>query len=67
MDTTAKLRELSARVKSQTNARLHDKPALWAGIATGAGFALGIAGRLLRYRLRRRALPAIVIISECRT
>ena len=45
MDTTARLRELSARVQGS----LHDKPALWTGIATSAGFALGIAGRLDHY------------------
>jgi hypothetical protein len=59
MDTTARLRELSARVQGS----LHDKPALWTGIATSAGFALGIAGRLMRRRTRR-PLPAIIVISE---
>jgi hypothetical protein len=34
---------------------------MWAGIATVAGLALGIAGRIARRR--RRARPAFVIVE----
>ena len=33
----------------------------WAGIAAGAGFSLGLAGRIMRHRAR---VPHIVIIER---
>jgi len=70
METTARVRALSEQVKSQAAAgvesvqrSMRGNPAMWAAVATGAGFAAGVAGRLLRHRLRRRSLPAVVVIE----
>ena len=34
----------------------------WAGIATGVGFVLGLAGRIMRHRAKRT--PHIVIVES---
>lgn len=36
----------------------------WAGIAAGAGLALGIGGRIVRHRMYDRAMPSVVIIES---
>ena len=40
-------------------------PMLWAGIAAGSGFALGMLGRVIQWKQKRerRALPDLVIID----
>ena len=63
MKTTAKLRSLSESVRVRANGSLRSRTALWAGIATGAGLVAGMAGRLLRRRLRGRGMPAIIVIE----
>ena len=40
------------------------RPMLWAGIAAGSGFALGLLGRFIHWRnYRRRATPDLVILD----
>jgi hypothetical protein len=59
-----RVRPRMMEMKSKVNGQLHAKPALFAGIAAGLGFALGLTGRIARYR--RRALkrtPAWVVIE----
>ena len=39
-------------------------PMLWAGVAAGSGFALGMLGRIVQWRSKRRqAMPELVIID----
>ena len=48
--------------RAQTS--MKTKPMLWAGIAAGAGFALGLAGRIADSRRNRsRIYPDLVIID----
>lgn len=52
-------------VSTKASQSLHDKPALWAGIAAGVGFAAGMAGRAARHRIAKRSSrPTFVIIEE---
>lgn len=44
---------------------LRASPVKWAGIAAGAGFGLGLIGRLVRYRMKSRGLPDVVVIDAC--
>jgi hypothetical protein len=44
---------------------LRANPVKWAGIAAGAGFGLGLIGRMIRYRLKSRGLPEVVVIDAC--
>ena len=57
--------EAISKIKAKTDQSLRSKPAMWAGIAAGVGFAAGLGGRLLRHKLHRSAMaPAIVIVDE---
>ena len=46
--------------KTQHHLRTH--PTIWAGAAMGAGFTLGILGRLALWR-KQRELPDVIVIS----
>jgi hypothetical protein len=48
--------------KGQTHVRSH--AAAYAGAAMGAGFALGLLGRLALWRKTHRSLPEVIVISE---
>ena len=49
---------------TRTQTSMKTKPMLWAGVAAGAGFALGLAGRIAdSRRSRRRMYPDVVIID----
>ena len=51
-------------MKSKANGQLRSKPALFAGIAAGLGFALGLTGRVARHRRHaRKHMPALVVIE----
>jgi hypothetical protein len=53
-------------VKSTVNGQLRANPALFAGIAAGLGFALGLTGRIARHRIAKRHAPTLVVIEgEC--
>jgi hypothetical protein len=46
--------------------QLRSRPAMWAGVAAGIGFAAGFAGRIARRRRRRlNDLDAFVIMEAC--
>ena len=50
----------------KVNEQLRSKPALWAGIAAGIGFAAGFAGRIARRRSHRLDdVEAYVILEAC--
>ena len=43
---------------------MRTSPMLWAGIAAGSGFAIGLLGRFIHWRNdHRRAMPELVIIE----
>ena len=50
--------------KQWIQSSMRSKPALWAGIATGLGLALGIAGRIARQR-RARSMPTFFLVEAC--
>lgn len=50
--------------KQWIQSKMRSKPVLWAGIATGLGLALGIAGRIIRKR-RARSMPMYVLVEAC--
>ena len=47
---------------SSTQHHLRTHPGLWAGAAAGAGFTLGILGRLMLYR-KEHSMPDVIVIS----
>lgn len=49
---------------SQLQMQLRSNPTKWAGIAAGAGFGLGLIGRIMRHRAKRAVIPHIVIIES---
>lgn len=59
----AKLEALKA-AGPKLKEELRSNPKKWAGIAAGAGIALGLAGRYLRHRAHR---PRLVVVqtTEC--
>lgn len=53
-------------VATKVNGTLHAKPALFAGIAAGLGFALGLSGRIARRRrAATREIPAFILVEAC--
>jgi len=56
MEIPTDLREPSSW-KTRLNGQLHENPALYAGIAAGLGFALGLTGRIARHRMAKRNRP----------
>lgn len=49
---------------AKINDSMKNRAALWTGIAAGAGFLLGLAGRVAHIRAqRRRTTPDVVIIE----
>lgn len=50
------------RSVSSTQNHLRTHPGLWASAAAGAGFTLGIIGRLMLYR-KQRSMPDVIVIS----
>jgi len=62
----SKLSPRLTRMKSKVNGQLRAKPAVFAGIAAGLGFALGLTGRIARHRREaRKQLPALLVIEGC--
>jgi len=51
--------------KQWIQSRMRSKAVMWAGIATGLGLALGIAGRIARRRRRARSMPTFVLVEAC--
>ncbi len=51
------------RTMSRTNGHLRSNPGKWAGAAIGAGFGLGILGRLMLHRAQNRQMPEVIILS----
>lgn len=51
--------------KDRVQTSMKTSPMLWAGIAAGSGFALGLLGRFVHWRNyhRRSSLPDLVIVD----
>ncbi|HEX2831715.1 MAG TPA: hypothetical protein VHW00_01795 [Thermoanaerobaculia bacterium] len=66
------LRSAKTSLRSQTSTRVSDvqtsmrnSPMKWAGIAAGAGFGLGMIGRIVQWRNKHhRAMPTLVVIER---
>ena len=66
MEMKSKVSAGASGVATKVNGTLHAKPALFAGIAAGLGFALGLSGRIARRRRRAmREIPAFVVVEAC--
>src|ERR1051325_146551 len=52
-------------VATRVTGQLHANPALFAGIAAGLGFALGLTGRMARRRRAMKRVPAFVVVEAC--
>ena len=51
-------------VQSSAQTSMKTSPMLWAGIAAGSGFAIGLVGRFMHWRnYHRRMTPDLVIID----
>lgn len=63
-------RSIKPRVNAMTlkaNDSMRGNPAKWAGIAAGAGLAIGLAGRFLHHRAQQnRHVPTVIIIEAAR-
>ncbi len=58
------MRDSLTRQVSNTQSSMKNSPMLWAGIAAGSGFALGMVGRYMHWRNNhRRTSPDLVIID----
>ena len=44
--------------------QLRSNPTKWAGIAAGAGFGLGLIGRIMRHRASHPSIPRLIIIES---
>jgi ElaB/YqjD/DUF883 family membrane-anchored ribosome-binding protein len=61
-------RSLSTRVtttRTKTEDSMRTNPMLWAGIAGGTGFALGLIGRIVHWRTHRPVPTLVVIETSC--
>ena len=58
------VRDGVSRQVTRTQTSMKNSPMLWAGIAAGSGFALGMIGRIVHWRnYHRRMTPDLVIID----
>jgi ElaB/YqjD/DUF883 family membrane-anchored ribosome-binding protein len=48
---------------SKTQHHLRTHPGPWVASAVGAGFGVGLLGRLLMHRRAHRAMPEVIVIS----
>jgi hypothetical protein len=48
---------------SKLQMQLRANPTKWAGIAAGAGFGLGLMGRIMRHRAAHASIPHLVVIE----
>lgn len=60
----SKVSTAAGGVGAKINGTLRAKPALFAGIAAGLGFALGLAGRIGRHR-RAKRVPLLIVEQAC--
>ena len=60
-----RVRRSAADRVAGVQASMRDKPMMWAGVAAGAGFGIGLIGRLLDHRRHQhhRLTPQLVVIE----
>jgi ElaB/YqjD/DUF883 family membrane-anchored ribosome-binding protein len=73
MTTTVKSSVMTARGSMRDGAKTHvtkvqdsmkNQPMMWAGIAAGSGFVLGMIGRIAHWRSKHQMTPTLVIIES---
>ncbi|HKR65996.1 MAG TPA: hypothetical protein VJZ00_19850 [Thermoanaerobaculia bacterium] len=50
--------------KSSMQESMRTQPMLWAGVAAGSGLALGLIGRFIHWRNKRRGSAATLVVIE---
>ena len=48
---------------TRVQSSMRNNPAMWAGIAAGSGFVLGMLGRLMQSRNEHRHMPQLIVIE----
>ena len=63
-DSRVAVRDGARNQVTRVQTSMRSNPMMWAGIATGTGFALGLMGRIAQWRNKQKyAMPEIVIIE----
>jgi ElaB/YqjD/DUF883 family membrane-anchored ribosome-binding protein len=62
---TDELKRTTAMKVDGVRQDMRSNPNKWAGIAAGAGLGIGLIGRYLSHRSKRRHVPHLVIIEAC--
>lgn len=65
MEANDRVRGRLTETRGRVLGSLRSKTVAWAGIAAGAGFGLGLMTRMIRYRMKSRSLPEVVVIEAC--
>lgn len=63
--TGTSVRDHLTSMRRGIDRNLRSNPMKWGGIATGVGLALGLAGRWMRTRSRRKPTTAYVLLEAC--
>jgi ElaB/YqjD/DUF883 family membrane-anchored ribosome-binding protein len=63
-ETRVAVRDGARTQMTKVETSMRTRPMLWAGVAAGTGFGLGLIGRIAQWRHKQRhAMPDIVIIE----
>ncbi len=63
MSTVSSMRSTMRGSVSKTQNHLRTHPGPWVASAVGAGFGVGLLGRLLMHRKVDRGMPEVIVIS----
>ena len=66
IETRSSVRDGAKSQLTKVQSSMRSSPMLWTGIAAGAGFGIGLIGRIAQWRNEsRRVMPDLVIIETC--